>query len=139
VTFDSLLRSRFLRFGLVGVGGFVVDSLVLALLLRVLHLDPYSGQLIAFLAAATFTWWANRQITFADRAAEGRKGIAAEWATFLAANALGGLVNYAVYASLVALAPTPFNNPYLAVAAGSIAGLAFNFTMSSKLVFREKQ
>ena len=139
MTLGALFQSRFLRFALVGVGGFVVDSVVLGAMLHLLHLDPYSGQLIAFLVAATFTWWANRNLTFADRAAAGTKSIAAEWIAFLAANALGGLANYAVYASLVALAPQPFNNPYLAVGAGSIAGLMFNFTMSSRLVFREKK
>lgn len=130
--------SRFLRFALVGTAGFVVDSAVLAVLLHGAHLDPYSGQIIAFLVAATFTWWANRRFTFADRAAAGHKSIAAEWMAFLAANGLGGLVNYAVYAALVALAPVPFNNPYLAVGAGSLAGLAFNFTLSSRMVFKKK-
>ncbi|MBI3676635.1 MAG: GtrA family protein [Proteobacteria bacterium] len=139
MTIGAFLQSRFLRFALVGVGGFIVNEVVLAAMLRGLHLDRYSGQLIAYLVAATFTWWANRQLTFADRAAAGTKSIVAEWIAFLAANALGGLVNYAVYASLVALAPQPFDNPYLAVAAGSIAGLAFNFAMSSRLVFREKK
>jgi putative flippase GtrA len=60
-----------------------------------------------------------------------------QWGRFLAANALGGVVNYAVYAVLVTLVPVVAAYPVLGVAAGSLAGLVFNFTASKKWVFRK--
>jgi putative flippase GtrA len=45
-------------------------------------------------------------------------------------------VNYGIYAALVTFAPAPAGNPYLALACGTIAGLVFNFILSSRLVYR---
>ncbi|HUJ02328.1 MAG TPA: GtrA family protein [Rhizomicrobium sp.] len=129
-------RSQFLRFAVVGTAGFAVNEAALFALLKALHLDPYSGQAIAFLFAATFTWWGNRRLTFRAQAAATAQGMAREWAKFIAANALGGAVNYAIYAALVTFAPAPFDSPFLGVVAGTLVGLAFNFTMSKRFVFR---
>lgn len=134
----NLLRSQFLRFALVGTAGFVVNEAVLflVLLFGFWSLNAYSGEAIAFLVAASFTWWGNRRLTFHEHAAGTAPGMAREWAAFMAANALGGAVNYAIFAALVRLAPAPFNSPFLGVVAGTLAGLIFNFTMSKRFVFR---
>ncbi len=129
-----IAASRLLRFAIVGTGGFLVDEAVLVLTTRLLRLDPYSGRAISFFCAVTFTWWGNRMLTFRDRAA--REGLLGEWAKFFAANALGGAVNYGTYAGLVAFAPKPFGIPFVALAAGAIAGLFLNFAMSHTFVFR---
>ncbi len=127
--------SRFLRFAAIGAAAFFVDAGVLAFGLHVLRLDPYSARAISFLCAVTFTWWGNRRLTFADRAAHSPRGRLAEWAKFVSANALGGAVNYAVYAALVTFAPYPLSIPYVALAFGSGIGLVFNFAMSRWVVF----
>jgi putative flippase GtrA len=129
-----IAASRFLRFAIVGTGGFVVDEAVLALTTRLIHLDPYSGRAISFFCAVTFTWWGNRVLTFGDRAAQ--DGLLAEWAKFFAANALGGAINYGTYAALVAFAPKPLGIPFVALGIGAIAGLFFNFALSHAFVFR---
>jgi putative flippase GtrA len=127
---------RFLRFGLVGVGGFLVDTSVLWLMLHGAGLDKYSGRGVSFLAAVTFTWWGNRTLTFHDRRA--REGLLREWLTFVTANALGGAVNLGLYTVLVSFAPPPAGNPFVALLAGVLAGLVFNFTLASRLVFRAR-
>lgn len=129
-----LHESRFLRFGLVGAGGFVVDTSVLWVMLHVAGLDKYSGRGVSFICAVTFTWLGNRLLTFRDRAAQ--SGLLREWATFVTANAFGGLVNLGLYTVLVSFAPAPFSNPFLAVFLGVLAGLTLNFTLSSRVVFR---
>ena len=88
------------------------------------------------MVAMTFTWWGNRTMTFAAHAATGLRGIFHEWLRFVAANGLGAIVNYTTYATLHAFAPAPFDNKYLALAAGVGVGLIFNFTLSKTLVFR---
>jgi putative flippase GtrA len=95
------------------------------------------GWFIAFVPAVTFTWWGNRNLTFADQASGGPAGMLAEWARFVATNSLGAAANFAVYALLIGFAPWPLNVPYLALAVGILVGLVFNFTLSKKLVFRK--
>lgn len=135
----ALLGSPFFRFGMVGAGGFVVDETVLFLVHYAAGLDPYSARALSIFCAMTFTWWGNRTFTFADRAATGGLGsVAVEWIKFVLANAVGAVVNYAVYSLLVGFAPQPLNNPLLATALGVAVGLIFNFTLSSRFVFRAR-
>jgi putative flippase GtrA len=133
---QTLARSRFLRFGTVGAGGFVVDETVLWIAHRLAGLDPYSGRIISILCAMTFTWWGNRNLTFREHAAVGPAAAMREWLRFVAANAVGALVNYATYTLLVRFAPAPFANPFLATACGVAIAMVFNFTLSKHLVFR---
>jgi putative flippase GtrA len=127
--------SRFLRFAVVGGLGFFMNEAVLYAAIHFLGLGPYSAGIFAFLVTVTFTWGGNRLLTFGDKAARGIMAMVEEWAKFVAANALGFGVNYAVYVSLVTFAPGPLNSPYVALAFGTLAGLIFNFTLSKRFVF----
>jgi putative flippase GtrA len=123
-----------MRFAVVGTAAFVVDTTVLYVALWA-GLGLYSGRAVSYVVAATFTWYGNRSITFATHA-HGMTAVAAEWVRFLLTNLVGGAVNYAVYAALVSQSEFVRAYPVLAVAAGSIAGLSVNFTLSKLLVFR---
>jgi putative flippase GtrA len=137
---------QILTFGLIGVGGAVVDMATLWAAIHLAGLNPYAGRVVSFLAAATFTWWMNRTFTFRDAS---RRAALRQWARFIAANSLGGLVNYAIFAATVAFGPgvaawllggiwqvPDALWPFLGVAAGSLAGMVFNFVLSKFLVFR---
>lgn len=132
---DVLIRkpmSRFFRFGLVGVAGFIVDSL--ALLLAVwAGVGPYAGRLISWFTAATFTWLCNRGFTFSDRSPLSL----GQWWRYVLVNSLGGIVNYLVYASLIANFQLFKEYLPLAVMLGSLAGMAFNFSASKYWVFQK--
>ncbi len=123
---------RPVRFACVGGLGFAVDTAVLYLALYALGLGFYGARALSFLIAATVTWAGNRRFTFPEYRSP-RK--AAEWARFVAVNAPGGLLNYGTYSLLVLLSQTAREVPVLAVAAGSLAGLAFNFLGSARWVF----
>lgn len=127
-----LLR-QFGAFGVVGVIGFVVDVGVVWLCLRLGGLDPYAARAVSFLVAATTTWALNRAFTFRGARPEAAHR---QWAKFLAANAMGGVVNYGVYAALVGGVAFFAAVPEAAVAVGSLSGMGFNFTASRALVFR---
>ena len=132
---ESSLREstgQFLRFALVGVLAFLVDAGVLQAALA-LGLDPYSGRVASYLCAATAAWAMNRRYTFR---VPGREGLAREWLAYLAANAIGGLVNYATYVAALWLFEAVRAWPVLGVGAGSVAGLAFNFVVNKYWVFR---
>ncbi|HTP76526.1 MAG TPA: GtrA family protein [Rhizomicrobium sp.] len=132
-----LLRHPFLRFGFVGGCGFIVDETVLSILHYLIGVDRYSARAVSIFCAATFTWWGNRNLTFAEHAATGGIGaVAREWLKFMLANGFGALVNYATYSLCVGFAPAPFSNPLLATAIGVAVGLVFNFTLSKRFVFK---
>lgn len=129
------LGDQFLRFSVIGAGGFVVDVGVLYLMTH-LGLDLYSARAVSFLVAATSTWLGNRHFTFSA----GRRppsGLRGEWAAYMGAMTLGGLVNYGVYALLIANFDFFRQQPWLAVAGGTGAGLLINFILARRILYRE--
>jgi putative flippase GtrA len=123
------VAAQALRFGLVGTAGFLVNAGIVAALAG--PAGPVRAQAAAFPVAASVTWWLNRRYTFG---ASGRSW-QGEWLRYLGANALGWLANNGTYLLLVLSLPWAAGNPVAAVAAGSLAGMAFNFACSRKLVF----
>lgn len=133
-TMKRVHEIRFLRFAAVGTAGFVVNWVALFLVLHLAHLDKYSAWFAAFLVGVTFTWWGNRSLTFRDRAAA--QGLAREWFVFFVGNSFGAAANFCVYFLLVTFASPPFDDPLVAIVAGTLVGLVFNFTVSARYVFR---
>ena len=131
-----LSQSRFLRFGVVGAAGYVVNAAILFIVHNVLGVDPYSAGAVSIFLSMNFTWVGNRFLTFPGESARSGPAIFQEWARFIASNAVGAAVNYAIYATLVRFGLPPLNNPYLAQIAGVLAGLVFNYTLSKRVVFR---
>ena len=126
---------EFLRFGVVGTIGFVVDTAVLYAGLA-LGLGLYGGRVVSYLVAATTTWALNRAWTFRGR---GDGPVHQQWALFLLVNLIGFAMNYGTYAALIAFVPLVAANPVLGVAAGAIAGMFGNFVLSRQLVFRARK
>lgn len=136
--FHLVRNSRFVRFGLVGAAGFVVDTSVLFVFFQLIGF-PYSlARAISIFTAMNFTWLGNRTLTFHEHAAREAHAMFGEWARFLATNSFGALVNWGVSNVLVHWAPYPANNPYVALMAGVAVGLVFNFFFSRHLVFRHR-
>lgn len=134
-TVAFLSRLSLLRFAVIGVLGMPVDWSMLQLMVH-LGTGPYLGRVISWFCAASFTWAGNRYFTFAAARARGLMRTVKEWLRFLAANAVGGLVNVGLYSVLVRFAPPPFNGLTVALVCGVLLGLIFNFTLSKKVVFR---
>ena len=132
----TLSRVSLLRFAAIGTLGMPVDAGMLWLMTHRAGLDPYTGRVISWLSAATFTWMGNRYFTFRSERARGILPAVREWLRFLAANAVGGLVNVGLYSTLVRFAPPPANNLYIALVLGVLGGLVFNFTLSKTMVFK---
>ena len=124
--------SQFLRFGIAGAIGFVVDVAVLYLAMAA-GADFYLGRGISFLCAVFATWQVNRNFAFK---ASSSMPLWQEWWRYLLAMLGGGAVNYACSAIAVMLLPPGPLSPMLAVAVGSIAGMSVNFISSKLFVFR---
>lgn len=125
------LLAQFVRFGVVGVVGFGVDTATVYALRGALGL--YAAGMVSYVVAASGNWLLNRFWTFRGRST-GRAH--RQWALFLAANLLGLVLNRGAYVALIASSAVCVRYPVLAVAAGAIAGMFVNFAVSRRLVFR---
>jgi putative flippase GtrA len=120
---------QFLRFGVVGVLGFFVDTATVYALRFPLGL--YAAGACAYVTAASANWLLNRVWTF--RATSGDQPAARQWVLFVLANGVGFILNRGTFFFLVATVPLCVVYPVLAVAAGSVAGMLVNFALSRRV------
>lgn len=125
--------TQFIKFGIVGTLGFVVDAGVLALCMKALNMGPYSGRVVSFAMAVTITWFCNRHFTFKESP---KNTPHKEFSQFVIVCLGGFALNYGTYAALIAIMPLIATYPTLGVAAGSLASLFFNFFTTKKIVFK---
>lgn len=131
------LRDELVRFGMAGAVGFVVDSGILYLCVRFFGWDPYSGRALSFLAAVTTTWTLNRRFTFSDQTPQAR--LPRQYLRYVLGALTGGSVNYATYAVLVYNSDWVQTYLIVGIAAGSLAGMIVNFSVSKWWVFRRAE
>lgn len=124
---------QFVKFGMVGGVGFVVDAGVLWFCMTLLGLGPYSGRVVSFIAAATTTWFCNRVFTFRG---QGTGALHKQWLKFVLVSIGGFTFNYGAYYILMETQPLVREYPTLGVAAGSLAGMFFNFFVARRVVFK---
>ena len=127
---DSVI-AQFFKFGVVGAVGFVFDTTTVYALRHAIGL--YGAGIAAYFVAVTVTWGLNRVWTFRG---QGHGPAHWQWLRFASANLLGFVLNRGTYAVLIASVPACAQQPVLAVAAGSLAGMFVNFSLSRRLVFR---
>jgi putative flippase GtrA len=128
---DPATAVQFMKFGTVGTLGFLADTAVVYALRGALGL--YVAGMISYVLVASGNWALNRVWTFRG---QGSGPAHRQWAKFIVANSLGLVLNRGTYAVLIATVPLCVKAPVLAVAAGSVAGMIVNFTLSRRMVFR---
>jgi putative flippase GtrA len=127
----SMLIAQFLRFGVVGGVGFIVDTATVYGLRHALGL--YGAGLVAYITAASSNWALNRLWTFRG---QGSGPAHRQWALFMMTNLVGFVLNRGTYAILVTFDAAAADQPVIATAAGAVAGLFVNFSLSRRVVFR---
>ena len=130
ITPQKTLKSQILRFGVVGVIGFIINAGMVELFAP--NIGLILAQVFAFPAAVTATWWLNQRYTFG----KSRYAWHHELLRYIAANALGWVANNGIYFFMILKFSLIQNHPSLAVAAGSLAGMIFNFSFSKWIVFK---
>ncbi len=130
------LFGEMFRFGVVGTVGFLVDVLVLTVGLQA-GTGPWFGRVLSYLVAVTVTFSLNRAWTF--RTADRSRSMAQDWGLFAVLNLVGFACNYGTYAALITGVPVVREFPVLGVAAGSLAGMAGNFLLSKRYVFKGRR
>lgn len=130
----SGVSPQFLRFGMIGTFGFVVDTSTVYALRHATGL--YAAGTAGFLLAASANWALNRLWTFRQHAHEAAHR---QWLKFLAANLVGFVFNRGTFFTLITVSALCRAQPVLPIIAGSFAGLLFNYYLSKKFVFQMTQ
>lgn len=125
--------SEFAHFGLVGGSGFVVDLLLYYGLQQVANMNHIWARALSFWGAASWNWYWNRVITFADYF---KSMPLYQWLTFVAVSVFGFVLNWGTYVVLTSYVGFFTTYKIFALLLGVVAGLGLNFMFSRVLVFR---
>jgi putative flippase GtrA len=134
------MKSQMLRFAMSGAAGYIVDSVVLYTAMA-FGMGFLRGRLVSFACAVIATFVLNRRYTFAAQLQSTpglRPPLWLEFGRYLAAMALGGVLNLATYWLVLAVTPHFPALFALAVAAGSLAGMVANFASAKWWVFAHR-
>ena len=120
------------KFAAVGGIGFLTDITVLHLCLRGLQLSPFAGRAISLTCAMQVTFLVNGLFVFrcVSLARCGR-----QWLAYMGTNGLGNVLNYLVFAALVASELPQVSRNGWALVIGSLVAYAFNFLCVRFMVF----
>jgi putative flippase GtrA len=129
------LLKELILFSFVGGIAFVVDVGILYLVKTDIGL--YWGRVTSFFCAVIVTWILNRQLTFRRRMSD--LSLFSEFINYLIIMIGGGTINYLIYTALVTTMENVATQPILGVAAGSGAGMLFNFIFARYFVFKIRQ
>lgn len=121
-----------LKFAAAGGLGFVTDISILGLCLRVLHMSAFAGRAISLPCAMQVTFLVNGLLVFRSLtwSSWGR-----QWLAYMATNGLGNLINYLVFAALVASRLPGVSRHGWALVIGCLLAYAFNFACARLVVF----
>ncbi len=125
------VNSDFFRFTVVGTLGFCWDTATVYTVK--LFANLYVAGAAGFLVAATANWLLNRIWTFRHQTHDAAHR---QWVRFMLANSVGFIFNRGVFFILITVSPLCHRMPVLPIIAGSFAGLAFNYFLSKRFVFR---
>ena len=121
-----------LKFAAAGGIGFLTDISVLRLCLRVLQLTPFEGRAVSLTCAMQVTFLINGLFVF--RCLRWRD-CPRQWLAYMASNGFGNLVNYLVFASLVASGLPEVSRNGWALVISSAVAYAINFLCARFMVF----
>jgi putative flippase GtrA len=117
-------RTRLTRFLLAGASGFTADALLLSALVSWFGWSPYLGRALSLSVAIGITWYLNRTLTFGDRP---KAGVGLELARYALVQGGGVVVNYGVFATVVALSARAERWPLIALFPAAAAAMWFTY------------
>lgn len=109
--------------GFLASGGlaFATDAALLALLTRIVHLDPYTARLLAIAGAMVVGWRAHRRLTFALP----HTGTLREFLAYAALQWVAVAMNYGIYTAILLIRPA--TDPLIAMFAASLAAMVVSY------------
>nr|PMK05594.1 polysaccharide biosynthesis protein GtrA [Vibrio splendidus] len=128
-------RHKVIRFAVVGVGGFVVDCLVFALLHFVVGLPLMTSRIGSFIVAATTTWFGNRVLTFDFKGQDSWSDKLIQWQKFMFSASISAVPNLLCFQLMTELLPVFTGVVFIAMAVGILVGMVTNYLFSQYWVF----
>lgn len=126
------VRLEFLRFAIVGGGGFLIDAGVLSALIH-LGQGVFVSRLLSFSTAVLFTWLLNHFWSFRQSAPKSIRNLA----SYLAIQTTGAAINFSIFFSLMWAWPILHRYPTVPLAIASILVMMFNFSMTKKFALNK--
>lgn len=126
--------NRFAAYTIVGGLGFVVDAAILTLLVAAGNENPLVARCLSFPPAVLTTWVLNRRMVFTSSARSVGEH-ANEYGRYFSVQLVGAFINLGVYTMTLAYFPTLRPWPVIALVAGSLIALSFNFLGARLWVF----
>ncbi|MEO1639621.1 MAG: GtrA family protein [Pseudomonadota bacterium] len=127
-----MIGQQIMRFAVVGVIGLLVDGGILWLLLS-FEVDPFLARALSFPVAVVVTWALNRAWTFRADYVDRKIG---QFGRYFAVQVTGTLLNYCIYAVIIAIAGTADRTIMIAFLCGSALAAVFNFLGARAVAFR---
>ena len=127
------MNSKLFRFAVIGCIGFVADALVFSALFYLSGTPIMIARAIAFVCAATVTWFGNRIFTFQNT----EQNVAQQWIKFMCGASLSALPNFLVFKLLSSVLGEAGLGPVIALVAGVLVGMVSNYLLSSRWVFAQ--
>jgi putative flippase GtrA len=125
------LSQNFIRFGMVGAFGFCWDTATVYALRGIAGLYIAGG--CGFVVAASVNWALNRLWTYRHHTHDDAHK---QWLRFMLTNFIGFTINRGCFFILISFYGIFHAHPVLAIIAGSILGILFNYLLSKRFVFR---
>jgi putative flippase GtrA len=120
----------FLRFLIIGAAGFLVDSGLTMLFIK-LGVDALLARAPGIGTAIVFTWLANRYFTFRIQVQRSVQ----EAARYVSVALFSAAINYTIYLGLV----TTGLHPFVAITVATALQTGFSFFAYRNFAFRERQ
>jgi putative flippase GtrA len=124
---------KFVAFGFAGTIGFIVDMLATMTMLN-FGLHPLQARAVGIVVALFATYVINRGLAFRAEASTGGTAMAAEGVRYAAVAIATSLLNWAVYAAVLAVLPG--FSPLLAIVIGSTVAMVVSYLGYSRFAFR---
>lgn len=125
------ISEDFIRFGIVGTSGFLLDTATVYALRGWIGL--YFAGAAGFLVAASVNWAINRFWSFRHKVHD---TLRKQWLRFMLINSVGFVFNRGSFFVLISMSNLFYSEPVLAIVIGSFIGLGFNYFLSKRFVFR---
>ena len=128
-------------FLIVGIVGFIVDSLLLNLIVYFINFDIYTSRIISFLIAVIITWQLNRMITFKKNFDKKRSvfHVIGEFFKYLMSSSISMSINLGIYFYITIKYEYFRTNLTASVAVGSGIAMVFSFLMFKYWVFKKEK
>ena len=132
IVFSKEFILQVIKFGIAGGTTSIIDWGVLAICVRVLHMDSMVSNIFAFAISVTYNYWANAKFVFDFDESKGRKRV---FITFVCLAAVGfGINELVMWVGNKILQ----YDPLIVKVAGIALAAIFNF-FSRKLILEKKK